>query len=45
MTTLDNISNSQGLIGVVSKIAATFTTLATLITTLFTTIKLKFSIM
>ena len=45
VTTLDNISNNQGLLGVIGKIGATFTTLATLITTLFTTIKLKFSIM
>ena len=43
ITTLDNISNHTGLVGVVAKIGSTFTALATLVTTLFTTIKLKFS--
>ena len=45
VTSLDNISNNQGLLGVVGKIGAAFTTLSTLITNLFTTIKLKFSMM
>lgn len=45
VTSLDNISNSQGLVGVGAKIASVFTTLATLVTNLFTTIKLKFSVM
>ena len=45
VTSLDNISNSQGLAGVGAKIASVFTTLATLVTNLFTTIKLKFSVM
>ena len=42
LTTFDNISNSQGLIGLVSKIGSIFTTIATLAGTLFTTIKTKF---
>ena len=45
VTSLDNISDSQGLAGVGAKIASVFTTLATLVTNLFTTIKLKFSVM
>ena len=45
LTTFDNVAEKMGTVGVIAKIGSIFTTLATLITNVFTTVKLKFSMM